>query len=210
MKFPIKDIILVGLISTIIFPVILVLVLMLTGVVHLSVGVEDNAAKDMTKYLEKYSPIQDQADAQQSKLFEANKLKINELAAQQKEVQTEVERLENLKAENSQIKDEITKQKEEIEKLVGQNKELTDKRLESLAQVYGNMKPVEAAPILLTMDDPSIAKIMKKMTEPRTKAKLLAALGAMDKARAAEISRLLGWKNTQDSKDSKADSTAQK
>jgi len=64
-----------------------------------------------------------------------------------------------------------------------------------LAQVYAAMKPVEAAPILMNLDDNSIARIMKKIPDTRTQGKLLAAIGALNSKRAASVTKILGWKD---------------
>jgi flagellar motility protein MotE (MotC chaperone) len=191
----IKDLVTVGLLSTLLFPVVLILVLLLTGVVHLDLGMNKSTAKDMTQYLEKYSPLQDEADSKQSKLFQANQKKVLEIDEKEKKVIAEIERLESLKIENTDLKNEIEAQRTRIEALVGENRELSDKRIDALAQVYGSMKPIEAAPILLSLTEDQIAKIITKIPENRSKAKIMAAIGAMDRDRAAIITKILGWKN---------------
>ena len=100
---------------------------------------------------------------------------------------------------NQRLKKEIESERKKIEALVGENRELSDEKLNALAQVYGSMKPIEAAPILLSLEDGTIAKIMEKIPEVRSKAKIMAAMGAMDNARAAVITKLLGW-NKEDAK----------
>lgn len=195
MSIKIKDLVTVGLLSTLLFPVVLILVLLLTGVVHLDLGMDKSTAKDMTQYLEKYSPLQDEADSKQSKLFQANQKKVLEIDEKEKKVIAEIERLESLKIENTNLKNEIEAQRTRIEALVGENRELSDKRIDALAQVYGSMKPIEAAPILLSLTEDQIAKIITKIPENRSKAKIMAAIGAMDRDRAAIITKILGWKN---------------
>lgn len=195
MSIKIKDLVTVGLLSTLLFPVVLILVLLLTGVVHLDLGMDKSTAKDMTQYLEKYSPLQDEADSKQSKLFQANQKKVLEIDEKEKQITAEIERLESLKIENTNLKNEIEAQRDRIEALVGENRELSDKRIDALAQVYGSMKPIEAAPILLSLTEDQIAKIITKIPENRSKAKIMAALGAMDRDRTAIITKILGWKN---------------
>jgi flagellar motility protein MotE (MotC chaperone) len=195
MSIKIKDLVTVGLLSTLLFPVVLILVLLLTGVVHLDLGMNKSTAKDMTQYLEKYSPLQDEADSKQSKLFQANQKKVLEIDEKEKKVIAEIERLESLKIENTDLKNEIEAQRTRIEALVGENRELSDKRIDALAQVYGSMKPIEAAPILLSLTEDQIAKIITKIPENRSKATIMAAIGAMDRDRAAIITKILGWKN---------------
>jgi flagellar motility protein MotE (MotC chaperone) len=194
MKITIKDIVLVGLFTTLLFPVVLVGILLATGTVHLDLGVDDPTAKTLSEYLERVNPDQESADSKQSIEYVANQKLQNEISTNKEDVSAEIERLESLKIENSELKKELDSRKNEIEKLVNTNNNLSDERLENLAQVYGSMKPIEAAPILLSMDDVKITAIIKKVPEVRAQAKILAAVGAMDRERAANISKLLGWK----------------
>ncbi len=194
MKLTLKDFVLVGLFTTLLFPVVLVAILLGTGTVHLDLGVDDPTAKTLSEYLERVKPEQKAADQKQSVEYQANLKLKDDLEKRQAIVQAEIERLEALKLENNNLKKELDAKKNSIEQLVNQDKELKDQRLEALARVYGSMKPIEAAPILLSMEDEKITSILKQVPESRAQAKLLAALGAMDKERAAHISRLLGWK----------------
>jgi len=194
MNLKITDIIGVGLASVLLFPVIFFAVLLGSGTAHLEFG-ENSAVKEkLAGYLEKLNPLQQQSDLEQTKLFEANQKKASEIAEEQSKLQAEIARLESLKAENAQLKDSTMTDRKRIEDMVGQNKQLSDQRVEELAQVYGAMKPVEAAPILLNLADTAIARIIKRVPETRSQAKLMAALGAMDSKRAAEITTILGWK----------------
>lgn len=188
-----SDIILTGIAALLISPVVILATLLYTGVIHLNAELDNSDAKDMTEFLQKYSPFQDTANAQQSRIFKAAKIQESKLDTEKKQLALEVERLENLKAENMALKKEIVEERKRIEKLVGENRDLSDERLNALAQVYGSMKPIEAAPILLSLEDETIAKIMEKIPEVRSKAKIMAAMGAMDNPRAATITKILGW-----------------
>ncbi|HSQ41143.1 MAG TPA: hypothetical protein VLM37_02555 [Fibrobacteraceae bacterium] len=194
MNLKISDIIGVGIASLLLFPVVFFAVLLGTGTAHLEFGEDSAVRAKLAGYLEKMNPMQRQNDLEQSKLFEANKKKASEMEAEQARLQEEISRLETLKAENARLKESISSDRKHIEDMVGQSKQLSDQRVDELAQVYGAMKPVEAAPILLNMDDLSIAKIIKRVPETRSQAKLMAALGAMDSQRAASITQILGWK----------------
>lgn len=188
-----SDIILTGVAALLLSPVIIVATLIYTGVIHLNAELDNTDAKDMTEFLQKYSPFQDTANAEQSRLFKAAQIQEAELETERKQIAQDIERLENLKAENLKLKQDIEAERKKIEALVGENRELSDERLNALAQVYGSMKPIEAAPILLSLEDNTIAKIMEKIPEVRSKAKIMAAMGAMDNARAAVITKILGW-----------------
>ncbi|MGL1902238.1 MAG: hypothetical protein OCC49_08890 [Fibrobacterales bacterium] len=195
MKVRLKDVITAGIASLFLFPVVFVVVLLATGTIHIEMG-EGSAGKDgLVQFLETYHPKQDSSDSEQSKLFEAIKLRDKNLELRETRLQEEIERLENIKMENDVLKKEIGQHRDRIEKLVGESKELSDERLDALAQVYGNMKPTEAAPILLSLKDDDIVGIVKRIPEVRSQAKLMAALGAMSNERAAVITKKLGWKN---------------
>lgn len=194
MNLKITDIIGVGLASVLLFPVVFFAVLLGSGTAHLEFGENTEIKAKLAGYLEKMNPLQQQSDLEQSKLYEANLKKQSEIDVQQKQLQEEIARLEALKAENARMKDEMGKDRKRIEEAAGQSKQISNQRVEELAQVYGAMKPVEAAPILLNLDDESIAKILKRVPETRSQAKLMAAIGAMDTGRAANITKILGWK----------------
>ena len=126
------------------------------------------------------------------KTYEAIMRKDEELSLKQAEINREIERLENLKVENTEIKEAIVKNRKKIEKLIVESDELQKKRMRALAEVYGSMRPEEAAPILLTLSDKMVADIMMLIPEVRSQSKLMGALGAMDVKRAARISQLMG------------------
>lgn len=194
MNLKITDVLGVGLASVLLFPVVFLGVLLGTGVAHLDFGENQAVQEKLAGYLERFNPVQERSDLEQSRVFEANKRKQEELRLQQEKLEEEIARIEQMKAENARLKSKILAERERIEELVGQSKQLSDQKVEELAQVYGAMKPVEAAPILLNLDNLSIARILKRVPETRAQAKLMAALGAMDSQRAAAITKILGWK----------------
>jgi len=195
MEIRAKDIIGVGIASLLLFPVIFFTVLLASGTAHLEIGgVNEETRKKLSGYLERHTPAQEKTDLEQSKLFEANKKLALELAEQQRKLQEEAARLELVKLENTKAQEQIQKERARIDQMVEQSKGLSDQKVEELAQVYGAMKPVEAAPILMNLEDVSVAKIVKRVPEVRQQAKLLAAIGALDTKRAASITRILGWK----------------
>lgn len=194
MNLRIADIIGVGLASVLLFPVIFFAVLLGTGTAHLEFGDNIEVKAKLAGYLERMNPVQQQSDLEQTKLFQANQKLLEEVRQERERVQEEITRLEMLKAENARLKEGMASDRSRMESLVGENQVLSDQRVNELAQVYGAMKPVEAAPILLNLDDDSIARILKRVPEVRAQGKLLAALGAMDAARAANITKILGWK----------------
>jgi len=191
-----RDLIGVGIASMLLFPVVFFAVLLASGMARLEVGALNVEVKKMISgYLERNSPDQEAQDLEQSKLYEANRKLAAELEEKQQLLKEELSRLELLKLETSQNLAKITQDREEINKKVGESDVLTNQKIEELAQVYAAMKPVEAAPILMNLDDNSIARILKKIPDTRTQGKLLAAIGALSAKRAASVTKILGWKD---------------
>ncbi len=188
----IKDIIGIAVVSMVFFPVVLMVMMFATGVARIDFGLDGETKAKANTYLRKYNPIQDEAEVKQMKTFEALNKKEEEIKDQQAELNREIERLELLKNENAKLKEAISKDKNDLEKLVAQSSDIKQKRIEALAEVYGTMRPEEAAPILLTMSDKMVADIMRLIPEVRSKSKLMGALGTMDVKRAARISKLMG------------------
>lgn len=187
-----KDLIGISLVSIFLFPVILIAIMLAAGVVHIEFG----NGKDKERLKETFAPPSDEAqqelEAKQLKAYKAAESKEQDVKAKEADVAKEIERLEALKQETAKAKDEITAERKRIEELVGKNSELQDKQIASLAEVYGGMRPEEAAPILLSLKDEMVVKIMRKIPETRATSKLLAALAALDVKRAARITTLLG------------------
>ncbi len=191
-----RDLIGVGIASMLLFPVVFFAVLLASGMARLEVGSLNVEVKKMIAgYLERNSPDQEAQDLEQSKLYEANRKLAAELEEKQQQLKEELSRLELLKLETSQNLAKMSQNREEINKKVGESDVLTNQKIEELAQVYAAMKPVEAAPILMNLDDNSIARILKKVPDTRTQGKLLAAIGALSAKRAASITKILGWKD---------------
>jgi len=190
-----RDLIGVGVASLLLFPVVFFAVLLATGTAKLEVGsMSDEAKKKIAGYLERHTPEQEAQDFEQSKLYEANRQLATELEEKQRQIKEEAARLELLKLETSQNLAKIDQNRKEIDKRVGESKVLSDQKIEELAQVYAAMKPIEAAPILMNLDDDSIARIIKRVPDSRTQGKLLAAIGALSTKKAASITKILGWK----------------
>lgn len=189
-----KDLLGISLVSIFLFPVILIGIMLATGVVHLETG--DGKDKERLKpvFTGEDQAKQEEAEEKQLKAFKALVLKDKELKEKEAEVNREIERLENLKMETMQAKEQIAEDRRKIEEAVGKSTEAQDKQIASLAEVYGGMRPDEAAPILLSLDNAMVVRIMKKIPEARATSKLMAALAALDVKRAAAITTLLGGK----------------
>jgi len=190
-----RDLIGAGIASLLLFPVVFFAVLLISGTAHVEIGgLNDETKRKIAGYLERQNPEQQEQDLEQSKLYEANRKLAAELEEQQRLIKEETARLELLKLEVSQNFAKISQDREEINKKVGESQTLSEQKIEELAQIYAAMKPIEAAPILLNLDDNSIARILKKVPDSRSQGKLLAAIGALNTKRAASVTKILGWK----------------
>ena len=190
-----KDLIGISLVSLFLFPVILIGIMLAAGVVHIEFGNGKNKDRIKPAFSANDQARQEEAETKQLKAYKALELKEKDLQAQQTEVNRETERLENLMSETKKAKDEIEEHHRKIEELVSKSTEIQDKQLIALAEVYGGMRPDEAAPILLSLEDSLVVRIMRKIPESRSTSKLMAALAALDVKRAAKITTLLDGKS---------------
>ncbi len=186
-----KDLIGISLISLFLFPVVLVGIMLAMGVVHLEYG--DGKDKPQEAYLRTHNDYKE-TEAEQTKTFQALQMKEEALRAKESEVNREIERLENLKLETIKAKEEIMANRKRIEELVQDSEMLQSKKIASLAEVYGAMRPEEAAPILLSLEDVMIVQILQKIPEARATSKVMAAMAALDVKRAARITEKMGKK----------------
>ncbi len=203
-----KDLIGISLVSLFLFPIILIGIMLAAGVVHIEFGDGKDKERLKSTLSSDEAAKQEEAEAKHLKAFKALEVKEKEIKDQQVEVSRETERLENLKQEMLKAKDEIAEHHKKIEELVGKSSEMQDKQIASLAEVYGGMRPDEAAPILLSLDNAMVVRIMRKIPETRATSKLMAALATLNVARAAEITVLLGGKAKPNSKVEIPDSTS--
>src|SRR4051812_19367596 len=187
-----KDLLGISLVSIFLFPVILIGIMLAAGVVHIEFG----DGKDKERLKETFAPpsdaAQEEMEAKQLKAYKALESKEQEIKDRQAETVRETDRLEALKLEIDKSRAQIQDERKRIEDLVGKNTDIQDKKIASLAEVYGGMRPEEAAPILLSLDDGMVVRILRKIPEARATSKLMAALAALDVKRAARITTLLG------------------
>lgn len=189
-----KDLIGISLVSLFLFPVVLIGIMLAAGVVHIEFG----NGKDKDRLKETFTAAdklaQDEAEARQLKAFKAAERKEQELAEKQAALEKDMERMEALRLETAKAREAIEKERRRIEELVGRHGEVQDKQIAALAEVYGGMRPEEAAPILLSLDDALVVRILRKIPEARSTSKLMAALAALDVRRAARLTSKLGGK----------------
>lgn len=189
-----KDIIGIGLVSTLLFPIVLVAILVMKGVLHFQVGMDPEVDQKVKQYVEPMTKEQAESDEKQMPSWEAAQKKAQEIQNKEEELKKEAERLQMVEQENKKMLETIDSSRAKFSKEYDDAEKEAAQKLASLAQIYGTMKPIEAAPILLNLSDAKCAQIIAKIPEPRQQAKLIAAMGALNQERAAEISRIIGYK----------------
>lgn len=192
----VKDVIALGLLALVSFPVILLGVLMWTGNVRLAFGPEDasqSAARERLQVrpedLEHTAvmPVAGGSNAMDGALG----LRESELDRREAEVQRELVRLGDLRDQTDRLRDTIERERKRIESLLVGRDSLEISRLQVLARTFTGMKPDQAAKILNGLDDVLVTGILRTVSEDRPRAKILAAIGKLDAQRAASIARLL-------------------
>ncbi len=191
-----KDIIALGLLAVVSFPMVLLGVLLWTGNVRMVFGPEADDPNARARLLERPEDIPGATVVDHaSGTDEANRPAVagsgEELDQREAEVLREIQRLEALKSENQAIRDAITAERERLEKLLLQGDSLESRRSEVLAATFTGMKPDQAAKILAALDDILVTAILRKVADDKPRAKMLAALSKIDVQRAAHVTRLL-------------------
>lgn len=192
----VKDIIALGLLALVSFPVILLGVLMWTGNVRLAFGPEDasqSAARERLQVrpedLEHAAALP--ADDGNNAMDGALGMRESELDRREAEVQRELVRMGELREQTDRIRDTIEQERKRIESLLVGRDSVEITRLQVLARTFTGMKPDQAAKILTGLDDVLVTGILRTVSEDRPRAKILAAIGKLDAQRAAAIARLL-------------------
>lgn len=199
MDMRLKDFIALGLLALVSFPVILLGVLMWTGNVRLAFGPEDlssSATRERLQVrpedLEGAMPAEGLPVAAAANHMEgALGLREVELDRREAEVQREMARLGELKAEDQRLRDQIEADRKRIEALLAGKDSMETARLRVLAATFSNMKADQAAKILVGLDDVLATNVLRTITDDKPRAKLLAAVGKIDAGRAATLARLL-------------------
>jgi len=192
-----KDIIALGLLAVVSFPMVLLGVLLWTGNVRMVFGPEADDPSARARLLERPEDIPGATVVgRTSSSDEANGDPAaptgGDLDQREAEVLREIQRLESLRSENESIREAIAAERQRLERLLLQGDSLESRRSEVLAATFTGMKPDQAAKILSALDDILVTAILRKVADDKPRAKILAAFGKIDVQRAAQVARLLG------------------
>jgi flagellar motility protein MotE (MotC chaperone) len=191
-----KDIFALGVLAVASFPIVLLGVLLWTGNVRMVFGPESQDPNARSKLLERPEDIPGAtkpADAheQPAGLSADKSTGSEELDRREAELLREESRISALREDAAQIRDTIRMERKRLEAILGKGDSLQGERTAVLASTFSSMKPDAAAKILVALDDLLVTAILRKVSDDKPRAKLLAAVGKLDTQRAGRISRLL-------------------
>ena len=189
MKLTLKQLIIILASLTVSFPVIYLLMLFATGNARIEFSKPKEKMEARELRLITLNARKDSLAALHSKTFFALEKQKADLEAEKKRMNEERERMLMVQQELERTRNELTEERKKLEKLIGQNDELDQKRIKQLAKVYGAMRPEEAARILETLDDDLLIKILTSMGDDRQKAKILSTISG---EKATRISKKIG------------------
>jgi flagellar motility protein MotE (MotC chaperone) len=165
MDLKLKDIVILVLVMIISFPIVIFIVLFLTGNMRVEFGPIQPAEEDVARVeLMKQDNKTDSLAAENSRTWRALEKERQDIARERKELLEERQKLELFQRD-------LETQKEEI----------------SLS--HSAMRPAEAAQIIGTLPDALAARILDGISDDRQKAKILAAL---PQEKATRLTRLMG------------------
>lgn len=193
----IKDVIALGFLALVSFPVVLLGVLMWTGNIRLAFGPEDPSQSATRERLQvRPEDLTNVADMplNPTKARQgdgAMMLREAELDSREAQLQSDLVRLEELRTDDAHLRDTIVAERKRIDVLLAGKDSLEQSRLGILANTFSGMKPDQAAKIFAGLDDILVTGILRAVKDDKPRAKLLAAIGKADPARAASVARLL-------------------
>jgi flagellar motility protein MotE (MotC chaperone) len=188
MDLKLKDIVILVLVMLISFPIVIFVVLFITGNMRIEFGPVKPAAEDAARVeLIKQNEKTDSLATANSKTWQA--MQKEDIALERKELLEERQKLELFQRDLETQKNEISGSRKKIETLVSRSDSLEKRKTVQLAKVYSAMRPVEAAQIIGTLQDELAARILDGISDDRQKAKILAAL---PQEKATRLTRLMG------------------
>lgn len=191
-----KDIVALGALAVVSFPVVLLGVLLWTGNVRMVFGPEAQDPLARAKLLERPEEIPGATRAgSDSTIHGATEsglqARAEELDKREADLVRLSQRVQMLQQDDERLRDTIRMERQRLESILGKGDSLQGNRTTVLAATFAGMKADAAAKILAALDDVITTAILRKVSDDKPRAKILAALGKIDVQRAARISRLL-------------------
>jgi len=191
-----KDIVALGALAVVSFPVVLLGVLLWTGNVRMVFGPEAQDPLARAKLLERPEEIpgatRSGVDSTGHPATESGlQARSEELDKREADLVRLSQRVQMLQQDDERLRDTIRMERQRLEAILGKGDSLQSNRTAILAATFAGMKADAAAKILAALDDVITTAILRKIPDDKPRAKVLAALGKIDVQRAARISRLL-------------------
>lgn len=185
-----KELIIIGLVAVLSFPLLYVGMLFMNGMLRIEYGVprqdvEQGKKLETIKRTEKTDSLM----LAHSRTFQALQIEKTELEKERQRLSEMQERMDILQKDLEEKKKALADERVKMEALVKKSDTLEAKKYKSQAKIYEAMKPLEAAQIIETLPDDAAAKILNAMSDNRQKGKILALLSP---EKASRISDMLG------------------
>ncbi len=187
----VKDILVVTLITILLYPFLLAFIMYGSGFMKVEFGIPTENESTVKVEKIRFSEFQDSLASMHAMSFKAFEQQRSELGRREERILEEENRLNDLKKEIAQRNQDLEKTRNRMEELVKESSELQKKRIKQTAQVYGSMRPEEAAPVILTLNNDLIVDIFRSMGDDRQKAKLMMAMKNIDVERTGKISKMM-------------------
>ncbi|MEN9353233.1 MAG: hypothetical protein RL318_558 [Fibrobacterota bacterium] len=189
-----KDIIALGLLSLLSFPLVLLGVLLGLGKVHMSFGSDPLSPEAKARLAEHVEVAGANAGHDTSATAKGGSSDDREAEIDRREATAleEQKRLEALREDIVHVRDSIAKERVALEKLLGKGDSLSAMRMKALATTLSNMKPDDAAKVLVGLDDIMAVGVLRTISEDRPRAKILASVSKLSDVRASQLAKLLG------------------
>jgi flagellar motility protein MotE (MotC chaperone) len=179
-----KEIIIVGLVGIISFPILYAAILFMNGMLRIEYGVPKGSVEAEKKLqIIKRTDKTDSLMIAHSRTFQALQNEQSDIEKERQRLKETQDRMDIVQKELDEKKKAISDERAKMESLVEKSDSLEMKKYKNQAKVYAAMKPLEAAQIIETLPDEHAAKILNAMNDDRQKAKILSQLSSEKAAR---------------------------
>jgi len=193
-----KDVIALGILSLLSFPLVLLGILLGMGKIHMSFG-DTPLSPEAKARLAEHAEAPLHPVAAPAAPAGAKEGQVAELDQRESQIQEEQKRLEGLQQDVARGRDSLqreldrlAKEHQDLEQLLGRRDSVDAVRVKALAATLAAMKPDDAAKILVGLDNSMATNVLRAISEVRSRGKILAAIGHLSQERAALLAKFLG------------------